>query len=408
VPYPLQVAAAVCWRVLVLAGAIYVLITVISTLRIVVIPVAIGLLLAALLGPLVSLLTRHRVPRALATVIALISGLAVLGGLLTFVVEAFIAGLPDLQTQVGKSITTIQNWLVNGPMHMSRTQLQDLITRATNALRENQSTITSGALSTAASVGEFLTGFLLAMFTTIFFLYDGRRIWRFFTKAVPASARGRVRVAGERSFASLVGYVRAVVIVAVVDAVGIGIGLWVVGTPLVIPLAALVFLAAFIPTVGAVLSGVVAVLITLVTNGFISAVIVLGVVIAVQQLEGHVLQPLLLGRAVQLHPLAVVLSVACGLVVAGIPGALLAVPLVAVLNAAVKSLNSPEDRLADPDPTDPDSGTPPSRGSWETREEVLEQLRRLRARAPGRRPSPQAPGPHTAAPPPGGRADGTG
>ena len=212
--------------------------------------------------------------------------------------------------------------------------------------------MTSGALTTAASVVEALAGLALALFALIFFLYDGRRIWRFLLRAMPAgSGRDRIDVAGDRAFATLVGYTRATVLVAVVDGVAIGLGLWIVGVPLVIPLAALTFLAAFIPTVGAVVSGAVAVLVALVTLGPIQALIILGVVIGVQQLEGNVLQPLLLGRAVQLHPLAVALAVAAGVVVAGIIGALLAVPLLAVVNSVMRSMNASAEQS--PDEVDP-------------------------------------------------------
>src|SRR5918997_810935 len=165
-------------------------------------------------------------------------------------------------------------------------------------------------------------------------------MWRFALQGVPRWARERFDAAGQRGFASLVGFIRATVLVAVVDAVGIGLGLFAVGAPLVLPLAALTFLAAFIPVVGAVVSGVVAVLVVLVTNGPVPALIVLGVVIGVQQLEGNVLQPLLLGRAVKLNGMAVVLAVTVGSVLAGIAGALLAVPLLAVLNAGIRTLIS--------------------------------------------------------------------
>jgi predicted PurR-regulated permease PerM len=163
---------------------------------------------------------------------------------------------------------------------------------------------------------------------------------------VPVAQRARVEVAGERAFASLVGYTRATVVVACVDAVGIGIGLWIIGTPLRIPLAALVFLGAFIPVVGAVLSGSVAVLVTLVANGPVESLIVLGIVIVVMQVESHVLQPILMGRAVQVHPLAVVLAVAGGVVVAGITGALVAVPIVAVLTTGIRSLMATSETTA--------------------------------------------------------------
>jgi putative heme transporter len=187
------------------------------------------------------------------------------------------------------------------------------------------------------------------LFVLIFLMYDGAGIWNFLLGAVPHRTRQRIDVAGRRGLAALVSYVRATVAVATVDAVGIGIGLWAVGVPLVIPLATLVFLGAFVPIVGAVVAGGAAVLVALVANGPIPALIVLGVVILVQQLEGHVLQPFLLGRAVKLHPVAVVLAIAAGVVTAGIVGALLSVPLLAVLNSGIRSLRSPADESIDPE-----------------------------------------------------------
>ena len=368
VPYWLRVAAALCWRLLVVAGALYVLGHLFIRLSLVVIPVAVALLLAALLGPAVDGLGRRGLPRGLSAAVVLVGGIAVVGGVLTFVVRAFIEGLPDLQEQVGESIATIKNWLVTGPLKLSKTELNNLQDSLTRAVTENRQQITSGALSTVTGIGHFATGALLVLFTLIFFLYDGRRIWTFLARAVPRAHRDRVDVAAQRSFASLVAYVRASVLVAVVDALGIGLGIWGLGVPLVVPLAALVFLGAFIPIVGAVLTGVVAVLVALVTNGLVTALLVLLVVIAVQQIEGHVLQPLLMGRAVALHPLAVVLAVAGGAVAAGIVGALLAVPLVAVLNAGIRSLLSEHDVATDPETVegdDPMDAAPPGEGPGE-------------------------------------------
>jgi predicted PurR-regulated permease PerM len=347
IPTALRVTSEVCARVLVIAAALALLIYLIMLLRIVVIPVAIAILLTALLSPAVSWLHAHRVPRGPATAIVLVGGLALLGGLLSFVVNTFIGGLPGLQTQLLASFAQLEPLLTGPPLRL--TWLQDIPTQISTLISQNGDALTSGALTTAATVGEVLAALALALFTLIFLLYDGPRVWRFLLSGAPRLRRERVDVAGRRAFATLVGYVRATVLVAVVDAVGIGIGLAVVGVPLVVPLAALVFLGAFIPTVGAVLTGGIAVLIALVANGPIAALIILAVVVAVQQLEGHVLQPLLLGRAVALHPLAVVLAVAAGLVIAGVVGALLAVPLLAVVNTAVRSLTAPTQPAPEPD-----------------------------------------------------------
>jgi predicted PurR-regulated permease PerM len=250
--------------------------------------------------------------------------------------------------------------LTTGPLHLSDIQLRGVLDRLVATLNANQAGITSGALTTAATVGETLTQMLLVLFTLIFLLHDGAGIWQFLIQAAPSRVRSRVDVAGRRSLAALVSYVRATAAVAVVDAVGIGIGLAILGVPLAVPLAALVFISAFIPVIGAVLAGVVAVLIAMVAKGLVSALILLGIVIAVMQLESHVLQPLLLGRAVKLHPLAVVLAIATGLLTAGIAGALLAVPLLAVLNSGIRSLLSDADEHVRP--TDLDASQPEESG----------------------------------------------
>jgi predicted PurR-regulated permease PerM len=209
-------------------------------------------------------------------------------------------------------------------------------------MRNNQEKLTSGALSTAATVTEIVTGALLTLFTLIFFLHGGRNIWQFVTRIFPTNVRDRVRDAGRAGFGSLIGYVRATFLVALVDAGGIGTGLAIMGVPLALPLASLVFLGAFIPLVGAVVAGFLAVIVALIAKGFVYALITLALIIAVQQLEGHVLQPLVMGRAVSVHPLGVVLAIAAGSVLAGIVGALLAVPTVAFLNSAIRVLMASE------------------------------------------------------------------
>jgi len=222
--------------------------------------------------------------------------LALLGGVLTFVVITFVRGVPALATQLSTSVTTIVAWLTDGPLQLSAAQLSGVQTQVLDTLSANQSAITAGALTTAATIGEILTETLLVLFTLIFFLHGSAGIWQFVLGVVPHDVRTRVDVAGRRGIAALVSYVRATAVVAVVDAVAIGIGLAVLGIPLAVPLAALVFLGAFIPIIGAVVAGSVAVLIALVANGPVPALIVLGIIIAIMQLEGHVLQPLLLGR----------------------------------------------------------------------------------------------------------------
>ncbi|RDI19880.1 putative PurR-regulated permease PerM [Lentzea flaviverrucosa] len=348
IPSALRVSAALGWRFLVVVASLYVVGVIFGRLASLVVPLAIALLLAALLAPAVGFLMAKRFPRGLATFVVLVGGLAVLGGLLTFVVVTFVNGVPDLAAQLARSIDAVSGWLVNGPLQLSESQLREFADRIVKTLQDNQTGITTSALTTAATVGETLVEMLLVLFALAFFLYDGPRIWQFLIRVVPGGPRRRVDVAGRRSLAALVSYVRATGAVAVVDALGIGIGLAVLKVPLAVPLAALVFISAFVPIFGAVVAGGVAVLIALVANGPVTAAIALIIVVAVNQLESHVLQPFLLGRAVKLHPLAVVLAIASGLLVAGIAGALLAVPLLAVLNSAIRSLLSEADEQVAP------------------------------------------------------------
>uniref|UniRef100_UPI0015F11901 AI-2E family transporter n=1 Tax=Pseudonocardia pini TaxID=2758030 RepID=UPI0015F11901 len=277
-----------------------------------------------------------------------VTGLAALGAILTFVVITFVRGVPALGAQLSTSVDSIVEWLATGPLRIGQEQLAGIQQEVLDTLSANQAAITAGALTTAATIGEVLTEILLVVFTLIFFLHGGAGIWRFLLNAAPGHVRTRVDVAGRRGVAALVSYVRATAVVAVVDAVAIGIGLAILGVPLAFPLAALVFLGAFIPIIGAVVAGGVAVLVALVAQGPISALIVLAIIIGIMQLESHVLQPLLLGRAVKLHPLAVILAIATGLLVGGIAGALLAVPLLAVLNSGIRSLRSEADEHVDP------------------------------------------------------------
>lgn len=335
-------AAAWSWRLLVIGGAIAALLWLIRRLEVIVVPLALAVILTAMLVPAVDWLDRRGLPRGGAVALVLLSGFAVFGGIMTFVVSQFISGLPGLTEQVARSIDNATNWLIEGPLHVSREQIDRAGDTAVKALRDNQEKLTHGALSTAATVTEIVTGAVLTLFTLIFLLYGGRNIYAYLTRIVPAHTRDRVRAAGRAGFGSLIGYVRATFLVALVDAVGIGAGLAIMGVPLALPLASLVFLGAFIPLVGAALSGFIAVVVALLAKGFVYALITLGLIIAVQQLEAHVLQPLVMGRAVSIHPLAIVLAISTGAVLAGIIGALLAVPVLAFLNSAIRVLGAPD------------------------------------------------------------------
>ncbi|MEH3141079.1 MAG: AI-2E family transporter [Mycobacterium kyogaense] len=330
--------AAWAWRLLVIFGAVFAALWVVVQVEVIVVPVALATLAAALLMPAVDFLDRRGAPRGGAVALILLGGLALVGGMLSFVVSQFIEGTPALVEQVTRSIDGLRRWLIDGPLGLSREQIDNAGNSAIEALRNNQEKVTSGALSTAGTITEIVTGALLMLFTLIFLLHGGRNIFEFVTRIFPNDTRRRVREAGRAGFHSLIGYVRATFLVALVDALGIGVGLAIMGVPLALPLASLVFLGAFIPLVGAVVTGFLAVIVALLTKGLIYALITLGLILAVQQLEGHVLQPLVMGRAVSIHPLAVVLAIAGGGVLAGIVGALLAVPILAFLNSAIRVL----------------------------------------------------------------------
>lgn len=330
--------AAWAWRLLVILAAIAALLWLMDRLQLIVVPVALAVILTALLLPAVDWLDRRGAPRGAAVALVLLTGFGAFGGILSFVVSQFISGLPGLTEQVTRSIDNATQWLIEGPAHLSREQIDRAGDTVVKSLRDNQERLTSGALSTATTITEIVTGALLMVFTLIFLLYGGRNIYAFLTRIVPAHTRDRVRDAGRAGFGSLIGYVRATFLVALVDAVGIGAGLAVMSVPLALPLASLVFLGAFIPLVGAVVTGFLAVVVALLAKGFVYALITLGLIIAVQQLEAHVLQPLVMGRAVSIHPLAIVLAISAGAVLGGIVGALLAVPALAFLNSAIRVL----------------------------------------------------------------------
>lgn len=323
--------------ILIGAALLYLLWQVMTTLSAVLIPAAVAVLLASLLQPLVRILITRGVPRWLAAVLVLVGSLAFLGGLLTLTVNAIISGSGDLGTALADGVTKVKDWLINGPLSLSEPEINAALSDLAGVVTSQSERILTSAGATAAAVAAFLTGLVLSLFTLYFFLYDGPWIWRQVLRVVPEQLRDRADRAGQRAFHALGGFSRATVIVALVDAVGIGIGLAIIGVPLVIPLASLVFLGGFVPYIGAFVAGLVAVLVALVSGGPVDALLVLALNVIVQQLEGDLLQPFLLGRVVRLHPLLVLFAIAIGVIVAGIVGALFAVPLVLVVRSALVS-----------------------------------------------------------------------
>ncbi|GAB3234342.1 AI-2E family transporter [Glycomyces halotolerans] len=349
VPTSLAVGAAWSWRLIIIAAAVIGVFYLLSQIAIVVVPVAVSFLLAAMLQPVAAWLIRHGWNKSLASILVLISGLAVVGLVLTFVVDQFIEGIPQFTEQFVAGLQKLQEWVEGGPFGLDGAEMAEIIANAQtnieNWFRQNQQQLVQSGLdiagSTVTALGYFFTGLFLVLFTTYFFMRDGHKIWTFLTGMMPAASREPMRYAGGAGWQTLVQYMRTIIIVAAVDAIFIGLGLALLGIPLALPLATLVFLGAFIPIVGATVSGAVAVVVALVgtDNGLWNAVIVLAIVLAVQQLESNFLQPVLMSRAVKLHPLAIVLAITAGGFAFGIIGALVAVPLLAITNGIVLALN---------------------------------------------------------------------
>jgi putative heme transporter len=340
VPFGMRIAAAWSWRLLLVGGVLAVVIFLIIQLRLIVIPVLVAVLLGALLVPFSQFLQRHRWPKWLGVTVALLSALTVVGGLLTLGISQIVRGSDELAAQSLVAWEDFREWLLEGPLRITETQLNEFVAQAITSVQQDSSVLVSGALSLGTTLGHFLAGLLLALFATLFILIDGHGIWRWIVGIFPRRARAAVDGAGEAGWATLQNFVKVQILVATIDAIGIGLGAFLLGIPLAIPIAILVFLGSFIPIVGAVVTGALAVFVALVYNGPVIALIMLGIVLLVQQVEGHVLQPLIMGTAVKVHPLGVVIAVATGSLLAGIPGALFAVPVAAVLNVMIIYISS--------------------------------------------------------------------
>lgn len=339
VPWGMDLAAAWAWRLLVIAAATFVVLWLMAYFAVVTVPLAIALLISALVIPVVDGLDKI-MPRGLAALLVVFAGIAFVVALLTFAGQQVANGATDLADQTVQGLDEIKDWLKNGPLNASDSQINEYIDRVQQAItdRTKEGAELSRLTEVGTAVGHVLAGFFIVLFSTYFFLADGERIWAWLVRIAPRAAREHADSSGRVAWISLTQFVRATVIVAAVDAIGVMVGAAVLGVPFVLAIGVLVFLGAFVPMIGATVAGTVAVLVALVDQGPFTALLMLAVVIGVQQLEGHVLQPFLMGRWVSLHPLGVIVAIACGVLVAGIAGALIAVPLAASLNAVVQHL----------------------------------------------------------------------
>lgn len=352
VPWGLDLAAAWGWRFLVIALAGYVIFRALTFFGLVTLPLAVALLIAALVSPVVRGLTAIGLPKSLASLFVVLGGITVVSLLLTVAGQQVANGASDLADQVVQGLDQIKDWLRDGPLHASDNQINRYIDEAQAAITErSQDTAVFGQLAGfGAALGNVVAGLFIILFASYFFLADGDRIWAWMVRLAPRAAREAIDGSGRVAWISLTQFVRATVIVALVDAVGIVVVAAALGVPFVLAIGVLVFLGAFVPLVGATVAGTVAVLVALVDQGPFTALLMAGGVILVQQIEGQVLQPFLMGRFVSMHPLGVIVAIGCGVLVAGVAGALIAVPLAAAVNAVVQHLaQRPPD---EPDPDD--------------------------------------------------------
>jgi predicted PurR-regulated permease PerM len=349
VPSWLATGAAWSWRLLLLALAIYLVARVVGILYIVVVPCIAALLLTALLQPLTSRLRRAGVPNMAATWLTLLIAAIVVGGLGTLVANRISADYSTLVTETKHTVTQVQSWLAGPPFHLKSNNLQKYLNNIPGYLSKHKSLVEGTVVTGGKIASEFFGGLVLMLFVTFFLIKDGERIWSWLIGAMRKPNARRMDRAGRASWLVLVYYMRGTVVVAAIHALVVGLALWIMGVPLAVPLAVVVFVAAFIPLVGLLIAGALAIVVTVATKGWVDAVILLGILIVEDQLEAHLLQPQVVGKMIRLHPLAVILSLAAGGVLAGVPGAVVAVPIVAVITRALPELRRSESGDLGPD-----------------------------------------------------------
>jgi predicted PurR-regulated permease PerM len=322
----------------------------------VVLPLIAAILFTALLQPMSSRLRRFGMPGLAATWCTFLLAIVIIAGALTLAGNRVSADYPALVAEVRRTANEVQKSLAGSPFHLNGRRLQQYTNDVIHYLSEHRSTIAGKVVSGGKFFLDILAGLVLTLFTAFFLLKDGARIWHWLISGLGPEPHRRVSQAGDASWHALTSYIRGTTAVAAIHAIFIGLALWLLGVPLLVPLVILVFLAAYIPLVGILAVGALAIVVTLGTKGVVAAIILLAVFLLENQIESHLLQPLVIGRAVRLHPLAIILVLAVGGIIAGIPGAIVAVPTAAVITSAIPFLRG----TGPPDETDPPGRTPPS------------------------------------------------
>ncbi|HEY1702178.1 MAG TPA: AI-2E family transporter [Trebonia sp.] len=342
VPRWLRTGASLCWRLILVAATLYLLARIAAFLSIVVIPCTAALLLTALLQPLEARLKRHGFGPMAATWTALLTAIIVLAGVGALVTNRVQAEYPSLVLQVRHTSLQVQNWLAGPPLHLHTANIESIFDNFVTYLSQHRSAVEGTVVTGSKIVTESLAGVVLMFFVTFFLMKDGERIWQWITGELRPGRRERVNRAGHAAWSAVVHYIRGTVVIAAIHAIVMAVMLTIMDAPLVAPLALLMFVGAFVPIVGALVAGALAVLVVLAVKGWVFAVIVVCVLVAMSQVESHILQPQVVGKMVHLHPLAVILVLAIGSVVAGIYGAVIAVPLTAALSRAIPELRRPK------------------------------------------------------------------
>ena len=325
------------WRLLAIGTVAYFGVKLLSRLSEVVIPFVVSILITSALQPLAQWLRRAGVGRGAATLLTMLAAVVVFGGLITIVVVRATQQAPELGDEINNLLPHVKHWLINGPLKINAKTVNNLNTTISNDITKNSSTIASTALSTGRTALSLLAGLVLAIFSTIFLTYDGDRVWAFLLKGVPEAARPHLDASGRAAWNTISYYIRGTLLVAFFHGVVVEITLSILGVPLAFPLAVLVGLGAFVPLVGAIVTGTLAVGVAGLSKGLVAAIVMAAILLLDGQIEAHVLQPFVVGRYVRIHPLAVVLSLAAAGLLWGIFGAVIAVPVVATLNSAIRA-----------------------------------------------------------------------
>lgn len=340
VPVNLQLATEWSWRLILILAALALVLFILAQLSFLVVPLMVAVLLSALAAPLNLLLLRWKFPRWLSTFVTVVLFLGFITTLMWLVINEVMRGWAKVLDRTRVAYDDLVVYLLESPLQLSEADLRTWFNQVTGELELNSSWILNGALSFSSSIGSWLVGLGIAIFGLVFFIHDGDRIWAWLVGLFPKSARPAVYGSGQAGWGTLLSFVRVQVLVALINAVGIGAGAFFLGLPLVLPIAVAVFLGSFVPFIGATVTGAFAVLVALVFEGPAVGLIMLIIVIVVQQIEGQIVQPLIMGAAVKVHPLAVVIAVSAGGYLAGIPGVLFAVPLVAFSNVVIRYIAS--------------------------------------------------------------------